>query len=314
MRSKPVLSICIPTRNRSECLKCNLMSILKQKPYKDGLVEVLVADNASTDDTQDIMVDFVNRFNVRYIRNNVNIGSEENYKLCINNATGQFIKIINDKVFFLDNSLNEIIKLIIDNQKEMPQIYFSNRDLFSVEHFHFFDFLYRETFRITSLKTISLWSIDKELVNNDSSCDSNRLWCANANLKLAKNKNDVLIVDMKLFVEQLPRMIVFDYPLFKVFHTEFVRLCSKYLERFDDKCFCIDHIEKDLFFVFFRNWVYIYDNRDKDDSIYKFITDENLHEEVFNYCKTKKFYFRWLLCYYEYVIKCKILNLIRGKR
>ena len=309
---KPVLTICIPTRNRCEYLKNTILSIIRQKPYKDGLVEVIVADNASTDNTQKIVQKLIEDYNIVYIRNKENIGSEANYRVAIANANGLLIKLINDSIAFLDNSLNSIIDIINCYSDTKPQLYFSNRDYGELLLTDFLNFLYSETYRITALSSLSLWNDDKKLVIDDKSCDENRLWCTNANLKLSKSKDKVLIVNKKLFYGQTLDTKYFDYPLYEVFYTSFLNLVDKYMCSIDSKLNnkYYMHIEKDLLLDFFCTWVYNFDNRNDKNSRFKFLYDEDLHKKVFECCKKKPYYICWLAKYYLYSFKKKLKNIV----
>ncbi|EHK4329385.1 glycosyltransferase, partial [Salmonella enterica subsp. enterica serovar Altona] len=51
MSKKPLLTIAIPTYNRSSCLARLLDSIIQQENYCYDELEVIVCDNASTDET-----------------------------------------------------------------------------------------------------------------------------------------------------------------------------------------------------------------------------------------------------------------------
>ena len=52
MTGSPTATVCIPTYNRSGLLRASLQSVLWQS-LRD--VEVIVSDNASTDDTEDVV-------------------------------------------------------------------------------------------------------------------------------------------------------------------------------------------------------------------------------------------------------------------
>ena len=43
---QPLVSICIPTYNRAECLKETIESIICQPEFLEGKVEIVVSDNA----------------------------------------------------------------------------------------------------------------------------------------------------------------------------------------------------------------------------------------------------------------------------
>lgn len=84
----PRISICIPTYNRSDLLKKTLISVARQtvKPY-----EVIVADNCSEDDTEEVAKSFPG---VVYYRNEKNLGLAGNSNRCIQFAKGEFVTIL----------------------------------------------------------------------------------------------------------------------------------------------------------------------------------------------------------------------------
>jgi glycosyltransferase involved in cell wall biosynthesis len=65
MTDRPLLSVCIPTYNRAGYLHECLSSI--ETRGLDNLVEVVVSDNASTDDTLDVLKEFANRLPLRWV-------------------------------------------------------------------------------------------------------------------------------------------------------------------------------------------------------------------------------------------------------
>ncbi len=84
----PRISICIPTYNRSDLLKKTLISVTRQtvKPY-----EVIVADNCSQDNTEEVAKSFPG---VVYYRNEKNLGLAGNSNRCIQFAKGEFVTIL----------------------------------------------------------------------------------------------------------------------------------------------------------------------------------------------------------------------------
>lgn len=308
---RPLLSICIPTRNRCRYLVKNILSIVNQKPFQEGKVEVIVANNASDDDTDKEIQTLRKKYNIKYIKHTQNIGSEVNFRTIIQEANGELIKLVNDSFMFKENSLESIIDIVEANSKARPYIYFTNRDDID-RTYNFYDFLYNETYEITALITLSIWNEDKFLVGNDDSCDNNNLWCTNTNLKLSKSKDCILECNNKYFINQNLDVKYFDYSLFKVFYNKFLDLTNKYLEDFEFavRQKCMEKIKKDLYFKFFKHWVYIYDTRNDVDSQYRFLTEENLHKEVFESCKEKKYYLLWVFKYYLFFVAKRIKHLV----
>jgi len=97
---KPLLSICIPTYSRSAYLKKCLESIFSQLDESvelNSTVEVVISDNASTDNTQEIIERYVqNGSKITYTRNEENIGFDLNVLNVVTHATGEYCWYLGD--------------------------------------------------------------------------------------------------------------------------------------------------------------------------------------------------------------------------
>jgi abequosyltransferase len=110
--SEPLMSICIPTYNRSHFLKLCLTSIYSQK-FDHSLIEVIVSDNCSTDDTPEIVENYKRLFpNLRYIRNETNIGPDRNILKVIQEAKGTFVKMQGDDDFYVDGTISLLLDVL----------------------------------------------------------------------------------------------------------------------------------------------------------------------------------------------------------
>jgi glycosyltransferase involved in cell wall biosynthesis len=88
--NSPVISVGIPVFNGANYLGEAIASLLGQT-YQD--FELLIQDNASTDDTEAICRDFARRdARVRYVRNPTNLGAVPNYNLLFERARGRYFK------------------------------------------------------------------------------------------------------------------------------------------------------------------------------------------------------------------------------
>jgi glycosyltransferase involved in cell wall biosynthesis len=76
---RPLLTIAIPTYNRSSLLRRNLESIQKSMCGFENMVEVVISDNNSDDDTATVIKDFEKYQYIKYYRNIENIGFNHNY-------------------------------------------------------------------------------------------------------------------------------------------------------------------------------------------------------------------------------------------
>ena len=87
---RPILSICIPTYNRAETLKKNVISILN---YPSQDLEVVVSDNCSTDETIKILNE-INDDRLSVHSNSKNIGSWLNGFKCAQYSRGGFFVMV----------------------------------------------------------------------------------------------------------------------------------------------------------------------------------------------------------------------------
>ena len=96
----PFLSVIIPTFNRCLLLKQALDSVLAQS-YRN--IEIIVADNASTDDTDALMQNYLEQPGIIYRRNIENTGMVANWKDAVENiASGDWFILLSDDDYFTD--------------------------------------------------------------------------------------------------------------------------------------------------------------------------------------------------------------------
>lgn len=120
--NKPLLSICIPTFNRGEYLRGALENIVND-PAFDEDVEIVISDNASTDTTGKVAMEFTERFpNIKYFRNDENL-KDGNFILCLCRATGKYRKLSNDTLRYKPGTL-AIMKEEINRSRSGCPLYF----------------------------------------------------------------------------------------------------------------------------------------------------------------------------------------------
>ncbi len=92
--AQPLVSICIPTRNRAGALRETLPKILAQH-YAP--LEILISDNGSTDGTEALCREAASRDpRIRYFRQKENIGLYGNHNFLIDQARGEFLGFFHD--------------------------------------------------------------------------------------------------------------------------------------------------------------------------------------------------------------------------
>ena len=123
------LSFCIPTYNRCKFLKKNLDIIIGQirelSVEKD--VEILINDNASPDQTEELCQDYIKRnpdIHIEYNKNERNEGPDWNFIKAMHLAHGEYSILFGDDDFLITGSLKKYFDLM--EQKDIS-IFYSNR-------------------------------------------------------------------------------------------------------------------------------------------------------------------------------------------
>lgn len=114
---RPRLTIAIPTYNRSNYLKRCLDSVLQQNR---DLLEILVSNNASTDETGIMMGDYCARYPfIRYFENASNIGLDRNFLNCLEKSTGEYILLLSDDDVLMPDAVQKIFDALDCNPSFM---------------------------------------------------------------------------------------------------------------------------------------------------------------------------------------------------
>lgn len=130
---QPLLSICIPTYNRAELLSYALNQMIKETANFQDKLEIVISDNHSTDDTENVVSKFKESCSIlRYYKNNENIGFNFNiFRIIDQYAKGKYCWIIGDDDFIYDNSISKLISVLQDS--EDVDFLYTNFDLKEIE-------------------------------------------------------------------------------------------------------------------------------------------------------------------------------------
>ena len=112
----PLVSICIPTRNRARWLKDSLKSVLGQD-YQ--LLDILISDNGSDDETGQVASEAMRADErVRYVRHPRNIGLHGNHNFCLDESRGDFICLFHDH----DERDTTIVSTYVEFMRRHPAV------------------------------------------------------------------------------------------------------------------------------------------------------------------------------------------------
>jgi len=110
---QPILSICIPTYNREKLLKESLSKIIEQISNNklSDKVEIIISDNASSDDTSKIVSWYWYNF-LRYFKNDINIGGNNNVIKVTEYANWEYLWLLTDDDQITDFALKYVLEII----------------------------------------------------------------------------------------------------------------------------------------------------------------------------------------------------------
>jgi len=91
MINSPKVSVLIPTYNYAYCLGETIQSVLSQS-FTD--FELIVIDDCSKDNTDEIMEKYIGDQRISYYKNPVNLGLVGNWNKCLSYAKGDYIKFL----------------------------------------------------------------------------------------------------------------------------------------------------------------------------------------------------------------------------
>lgn len=230
--NSPLLSICIPTYNRAEYLEKTLTTITSQSVFQQtNLVEIVVSDNSSSDNTPEIAEKFVSTFpnKIIYSRNPTNI-VDGNFEKALSLAKGVFLKLNNDTLTHKKDSLEHMLKIIALNRSSKNLIFFSNSSLKKDTQIRCKNadaFVSNASYWMTFIGAFGIWKKDFERLKDFSRKAALHLVQVDVILRLLEEGREAIIDDRGLF-ETLGVRTKGGYDLLKVFVTNYLFLLSGY--------------------------------------------------------------------------------------
>lgn len=302
--NKPLLSICIPTYNRCQYLKKSLDSIIEQKEFLDGKVEVIISDNASEDETEQVGRDYAKKYsNIKYFRNIENV-RDQNFPRALSRASGVLRRLSNDTVMYRADALKEMCQVIEKYQDEQPYICWANGASKSdalIKETDFSGFMRDCSYWITSIACFSIWESECNEIENDLAGCNLLLWQVRKGLELSSEKDKVLICNKALTDTQTVEKKNISYGLYHIFYENYFSLLEPYFENGKLTGEGREYLEKDLLYNFFTEWCIKWEMQENG---LMYSESENLKELVWNQYREKP-YWKDYLKYYR-LKSCKM--------
>lgn len=128
-RGQPLLSICIPTYNRTDILRKTLVSIFSQG-VEENLYEVCVSDDSSLPDTEEMVKkEFLDHSNLTYKKNGKKKEAFLNSIEALKLGKAVFLKLHNDTGCFYPETLRRMIDTVESNTVSKPLVFFTMHSL-----------------------------------------------------------------------------------------------------------------------------------------------------------------------------------------
>lgn len=118
-KARPLLTIAVPTFNRSQLLS-QFLSAISPQLASEGRVELLISDNASPDETHDVVLKYqMNGAQIRYIRNKANLGADLNILQCFELAAGKYVWICGDDDVIEPGGLAVVLRHLAESDYDL---------------------------------------------------------------------------------------------------------------------------------------------------------------------------------------------------
>lgn len=113
MSNEPLVSIGLPTYNRAATLGRAIESALNQD-YKN--IQLLISDNASTDETEAICLRAARRDNrVKYLRRQTNLGATANFRDVLKQSAGEFFMWLADDDWMDQSYVSRCVQVLLEH-------------------------------------------------------------------------------------------------------------------------------------------------------------------------------------------------------
>lgn len=310
----PLVSICIPTYNRGRYLEKALLAYEKLQEFVEKKIEIVISDNASSDDTRERIEPFVRKYsNVIYYRNEKNI-RDENFPLVMSLGNGVLHKLVHDNFIISRRGISVICDAVEVYRSKKPVLFFDNgkSDKINTPSKAFYDvesFLLGVGYWITWSGGISLWHDEcVNLATQRKWCDLH-LWQVGIICRLIYEKKYGVVIHRNWgHICEVKNKDV-SYGIVKVFHDNYLCILKEFYKQGILSNACINSLEKDMLYGYFTKRIF-YKDCNLDGNI-NYGDSRCLKEEVYEIYKGKE-YFSHYLRYYKrfYAIACfiKVVN------
>lgn len=113
-----LLAICIPTYNGGENFKYNVNKLIDMSLKYN--FDICVSDNASTDDTQEYMLNLINKYDfIKYHRNDKNMGIAYNFDYALKMSDTEYAWLLGDDDELFEEDISKVIAVLKEKNPDI---------------------------------------------------------------------------------------------------------------------------------------------------------------------------------------------------
>lgn len=233
---KPFLSICIPTRNGAEWLPKAIEQITRDPYFRESkLVELVISDNCSTDDTEQVVESYKRRFPdlIQYSRTPFDI-EDKNFEKVLRMGRGEHLKLLNDSFAIRPGFLKPFVGLLQALDSSRPVVFIVNEKTPDGEKpirtgQGVDNFINSVSYKCTWIGGFGIWRSDLDSMLDFARFSALHLLQVDVLLRLISQKKDFIV--LKAFVLNcLAHRRKGGYCLAEVFGKNYLSLLKPYVD------------------------------------------------------------------------------------
>ncbi|MGN8632202.1 glycosyltransferase family 2 protein [Blautia sp. HCP3S3_G3] len=111
MTNQPVVSVVMPVYNGAQYIRQAVESVFRQ----DVPLELIVVDDGSSDDTEEILKEYLGRDDFHYLRNKNNTGAAASRNRGVREARGEYVAFLDADDWWTDGKLKHQLRVLKDS-------------------------------------------------------------------------------------------------------------------------------------------------------------------------------------------------------
>lgn len=258
-RGSPILlSICIPTYNRSSFLKRTIESIITQESFNEE-VEIVISDNSSTDSTNEKVAEYLNKYrNIRYNFNDINI-EDENFNKVLSLGSGEYLKLMNDTSILQPGALTKMILNIKKFRELKPPLFFYNnnerRSDCIIQCNDLNEFVNTTSYYVGWIANFGAWKIQFDNLENKSRIAFLKFLQVDWSFRIIEGMNSVVVFGNWINMQQTDSKG--GYNIFEVHIDNYLFIFQPYVNNGRLKSSILKREKNRLLWYFISDWVYL---------------------------------------------------------